>query len=370
MLNIAFTLAFTLSLFFSPGGRVLSLFLDRAVVTSLPPYQAHLILALANYWIPTLLIYLLLRFLPVARRLRPNAGIHWLIGTGNFLLVLYVAVRIFASAIPGGGASFAVMSLARFVVLPAWTLQIIGFVWLVRRTVASGKNQTESSIRRFGRIEAVLVFIALSVPVVAAASTLYLGENAPLRLIGEAEILFKDLCQSAGENILTIPVNVESLYLDQDGGEYFDKVSDGFYSGHGGGVLAWPLVYGGWVSIVETQDYFQRRNNSATPYKRYTRDNRNGTPIKQLSSQYGVFSRSLVEDDVRKRLKVHGSEVTIKNLGTGEITATLTYFVSERHRTVCGQASDGNFAVSDFVKRALNLTKKDYDSTPEGHQGT
>lgn len=360
MVNLALTLAFTLSAFISPGGRILGLVFDRAVFSSLPPYQGHLLLAFANYWIPTVLIYLLLRFLPAARRLRPTAGIHWLFGTGNFLLLFYVAVRIFASTIQGGGASFAVMSLAPYVIRPARLLQLIGGGWLLVRTLRGIDSPAPPLFRPFGPVATLVVGLALTIPVAAGASILYLGKNAPMRLAGEAKSLFRELCQGAGETIVATPENVESLYLEPDGGEYFDKIRGGVYYGHGNGILGGPLLHKGWLSVVETPDTFKRDDVGERHFRRYTRDDRRGIPVTQLNSQYGVFSRSLVDADVRRRLKVWGNEVTIQNLESGEVTATLIYFVSDRQRAVCGQAGDGSFSVSDFIKRALDLTQKDY----------
>lgn len=72
MVNIALALVFAISSLFSPGGRILGMALGGPVLQSLPPYQGHLLLAFANYWIPAVLAYLLLRLARADSWLRPR----------------------------------------------------------------------------------------------------------------------------------------------------------------------------------------------------------------------------------------------------------------------------------------------------------
>jgi hypothetical protein len=365
MVNVALAIAFAISSLFSPGGRILRLVIDGPVLQSLPPYQGHLFLAFANYWIPAVLIYLVLRLMRAAIWLRPRPAIHVLLGLANVLLILYVAVRTFASTVQGGGASFVVMTFAPLVILPAWVMSAVGLGWLAIRTIRKRKELSQSSPRAFGFTEGIVLVAALGVPASVVASTLFLTDNAPFRLAREAKAVFYERCKTAGEKIIETPHNVQSVYLDRDSGEYFNNIVNGVFAGHGGGILGEPLVNSGWLMYVEKQNNRQRLDNSTAKYRKHVLRDWKGEPVEELTSDYGVFQKTLTSDDEKKRLQVRGTEVTVKNLKTGQVTATLTYFTSGRHSAICGQSSDGYFGVSDFVRKSLNLERRFPSAFPQ-----
>ena len=128
MINIALAIGFAIASLFSPGKHALALLVDGPVFQSLPPYQGHLLFAFASYLVPSVLIFLFLRFIHAERWLRPRPAIHALLGLANVLLILYVSARTFASTIQGGGASFVVLQLAPLIIFPAWTLLTVGLI--------------------------------------------------------------------------------------------------------------------------------------------------------------------------------------------------------------------------------------------------
>ena len=237
MTNIALALAFVLSSLLSPGGRVLRMIIDEPVLQSLPPHEGYLLLAFANYWIPAVLVYALFRLTKAFDWLRPCKAIHVLFGLANVLIVLYVTVRIFASTVQGGGASFAVMSFAPFIIFPAWAMLAIGLVWLVTRSIRNHSEPIHTESHAIGFSERIALILILVIPVGVVVSALYLTDNAPLKLANEAEELFLERCKEAGERIIEAPQNVQSVYLDRDGGQYFNNIVNGVYGGHGGSIL-------------------------------------------------------------------------------------------------------------------------------------
>lgn len=357
MANLALALAFVISFLLSPGGRILRMLVDAPVLQSLPPYQGHLLLAFANYWIPAVLIYVMLRMASGNNWLRPRTAIHALLGLGNVLLVFYVAARTFASTIQGGGASFVVMSFAPFVLWPALSMLAIGLGWLVVRTIRQRKEPFQKTARSFSLGDGIALVALVGIPCSAVASTLFFAENAPFRLAREAEKTFQNLCGSAGEKILETPQGVESVYLDPNGTEYFQDIVKGVYGGHGSSTLGDTLVFQGQVLYFEETN-FRQKNNTAARYLKHGLRDWKGEPGEELTSNFGVFQKSAVSDAVEKKLGVRGKEVAIRNLRTGQTTATLTYFTSQRHRTICGHSGDGRFDVRDFIQRALNLTQR------------
>lgn len=288
-----------------------------------------------------------------------------MLGLANVLIVLYVAARVFASTVQGGGVSFVVMSFAPFIILPAWSMLGIGLGWLVVRSIRSRNEPTRSNPRAFGIGDAIALIAVLGIPAAVVASTLFLADNAPFRLAKEAEVLFHERCKSAAERIIGTPQDVQSVYLDRDGREDFDNIVKGVYGEHGSGILGEPLVNGGWLLYFEKQNDRQRLDGSIAKYRKHVLRDWKGEPVEELTSEYGVFQKALVSDDDEKRLGVRGTEVTVKNLKTGQIIATLTFFTSSRHRTICGQSGDGHFGVSDFVRRSLNLTRRFPSAFPQ-----
>jgi hypothetical protein len=365
MVNIALAFAFALSSLLSPGRRILQLAIDGPVFQSLPPYQGHLLLAFANYWVPAVLAYLILRFLRAESWLRPRPAIHVLLGLANVLLILYVATRTFASTIQGGGASFVVMSFAPFVILPAWIMLGTGLIWLAVRSVRGRAEQPQIVTRPSGIGTAFGIAAAFGIPAAAVAWTLFLSDSAPFRLAKEAEELFRERCVAAGEKIFETPADVQSVYLDRDGGQYFENIVNGVYGGYGGGILGEPLVNSGFLLYFEKQNDRQRVDGSTAKYWKHGLKDWKGEPEEELTSEFGVFQKSLVSDDVEKRLGVHGTEVTIKNLRDEHIVASLVFYTSSRHRIICGHTGNGHFGVSDFVRKSLNLTRQFPSAFPQ-----
>ena len=358
MINIALAFAFAFSSLLSPGRRILQLAIDGPVFQSLPPYQGHLLLAFANYWVPTVLAYLILRLLRAESWLRPRPSIHVLFGLANALLILYVASRTFASTVQGGGTSFLVMSFAPFVIYPAWIMLGIGFAWLTVRSIRSRTEQPRIVPRSFGIGATFGIVAALGIPAAVVAWTLFLSESAPFQLAKEAEALFRERCVSAGEKVFAPPENVQSVYLDRDGGQYFENIVNGVYGGYGSSILGEPLVNSGFLLYFEKQNDRQRVDGSTVKYRKHVLKDWKGEPEDELTSEFGVFQKSLVSNDDEKRLGVHGTEVTVKNLKNEHVVASLAFYTSSRHRTICGHTGNGHFGVSDFVRKSLNLTRQ------------
>jgi hypothetical protein len=189
--NLSLGAAFALSALLSPGAKLFAYLGVTSVLRILPHYQQHLVLALVSYWIPAVLVYLLMRVLRIDRRLRPNAAVHLTILLANVLLVLYVAARVFASTVPGGGGSFVVVSLSRFVIVPAWVLLAIGFVTLMAKSIVfATRTSIQPEPRRRSLAEAFVVACALGAPL-AFALTL------PIQKMVAHATEFDRLCKTA-----------------------------------------------------------------------------------------------------------------------------------------------------------------------------
>lgn len=354
MVNLSLALAFVLSFLFSPGGRLLNILIGTPVLQqNLPTYQSLLLLAFVNYWIPTVLIFFILRLFRAECWLRSCKGIRVLLGLSNLLLVLYAIIRIFSTTIEGGGATFVIMSFGPLIVWPALAMIAISFGWLTIRSFQQRGVAPQSNYRAPGLRDFVSLTIALIIPVLGMVSILIYSE--PFKLAREADKVFQDCCKEAGEKFISAPNNVQSVYLDQDYFESFYSNNNvkGVYSGHSFGPIGGLFVNNG-LKFYEKKNDYQQTGNNIEKYRKYIANDTKGEPVNEVTSDYGVFQKSLMSEG-KNNLQLHGTEISVRNMKTGQTIATLKYFVNQRHRTICGPTHGGNFDTSDFVRRALNL---------------
>ncbi|MES2318055.1 MAG: hypothetical protein V4631_11240 [Pseudomonadota bacterium] len=93
-----------------------------------PPVLFHLFSLALNYAPLGVLITLLLRKYTVIDRVPRKYQSTVLFGLGTILILAYLAVRLLASTVAGGGASFVVASFSVFIVYPALLMLMIGAV--------------------------------------------------------------------------------------------------------------------------------------------------------------------------------------------------------------------------------------------------
>lgn len=91
-----------------------------------PPIYFHLLVLALSYIPMAIVAYLFVRKANLASRLPDPIPGRGALLTGIVLVVAYLAARLFASTVPGGGGSFVVMSFAPFVVIPANVFLVIG----------------------------------------------------------------------------------------------------------------------------------------------------------------------------------------------------------------------------------------------------
>lgn len=100
-----------------------------AIFRKYSPALYHLVNLFVSYSITALIIYFGFKKLDVIRRIKGKYASTTLFAVGNFVLVLYLVVRIFASTIQGGGPSLAVSMIG---VYPVTIAKIILSVAIVR----------------------------------------------------------------------------------------------------------------------------------------------------------------------------------------------------------------------------------------------
>jgi hypothetical protein len=354
--NLSLSIAFASAFFWSPGTRLVSALIEPPILQTIPPYLGNSLVSLLNYCLVSALVYAGLRLAGAERWLRLRPGINTLLAIGNILLFVFVAARVLASSVEGGGATFVVLSYSPIFILPARVLFLAGLVWLVVHSLRA-RDRPPPGRQPFSAGEYVGIAFVISTPIVFA-STLYIGETAPLRLVREAQARMAEQCASAGERIHLRPsVKVRGVFVEHDREDAFINVREGRYedSTNQGGELLGGLVGLGVLDFYERPFGARTFGDSAEfKYRRYRRGDSRAAGTNDAESQFGVFHKDLSNDRDRK-LGIRGTELTVTDLRTGDVLATTTYFVSTRDRRFCGHAPDGVFSTREFAIRALEL---------------
>lgn len=332
--------------------------MDAADIGALPVYQGLLLNAFFNYLIPIALIYVALRYSRIERKIAWSKVARVSLGIGNGLFVAFLVLRIFSATVEGGGAGYVVQSFARYVVWSAEVLWAIGVAALVSHSLKNPTAVDATTSPDFGNRGRLVVVAVLVLPSILLVSMLYLGKDAPLRISREAKAAFQEHCKTAGEVILQSPTGVQSLYLEPDSSARFGGIVDGRYRNVSASILGEPLTNSGLLAYFEKKNPLLEKDPSAPKFTRFLMKERKFETIDGLTSEYGVFQRSLVSDEEKNRLQLGGTEVVIKNIRDGSVVATLTYFTSRKHAMVCGQSGNGEFGVDLFILRALKLTRQ------------
>ena len=209
----------------------------------------------------------------------------------------------------------------------------------------------------FGGRAAAISLIALTLAMLSACGP---GRQKEGELRGDAVAhAFKEKCKVAGEQILRKPTGVvEGLFFQRDGGEHYDHIKDSQYNGAGGGTLAEPLVNSGLLKFAESpNNLYLTEEDKSFKYRRRGFMDPNGRPVNDIQSEYGYFYKYVTSDDERRR-GLLGSELSIRDLRSGELLARTTYFVNQGHRRFCGAPTNGHFHTTHFIIKALDLSKR------------
>ena len=91
-----------------------------------PPIFFHLLTLLLSYVPMAIVSWIVLRKTNLSARLPDPPPGRGLLLTGVLLIFIYLAIRLFASTIQGGGPSFVVSSFAPYVIIPANICLVIG----------------------------------------------------------------------------------------------------------------------------------------------------------------------------------------------------------------------------------------------------
>lgn len=353
--NLSLGASFAISALFSPGTKLLASLGIISVLRMLLPYQQHIFAALVNYWIPAILIYVLARALRLDSRLRPNVAVYSTVFLANLLLFVYVAARVFASTIEGGGASFVVGSLSRFVIVPAWILLAIGFLTLIVKSISHASIDLASRPR--SRMEMLAITTVLIVPV-AFTLTLPLGRMAIL------VVEFDHLCESAEIKIYETVNAPKGIAVLPDSFSYMPPRQQ---------AETRPMAV--FLLNQSLLEYIERPAKNETGIlgkAKYERMSTTGERV--LRSEYGVRAQTqyvyeptdsiTAEYEVRPtrlslargaELGLGGSRIEIRRRSDDKLIAFAHYYWNNTELRACPPETHQGLFVYNFVADALNI---------------
>ena len=355
--NVALGFVLGLSaLSLSPVVWILSWFLDEVLLRSVGGWNAMLLIVFAHYWLPTLVVYLILRAVRAETWLKPAMGALIFIAVANLLFLLYTAAGGWAVGIAAGAGSPLRYAYAPLVVTPAKWLLAVGFAWLVAASIAG--RGTKIGRQHFTRGEFAVMAMVVALPAFFGW-TLTFAPGGAFRAAREAKALFERRCGSAGEKLLKAPAEpVRSLYLESDGGVNYDLIKGGAYGNRSHGILGERLANSGYILFFEKRNPYKSKDGMPpAPYLRQYAKEWKGRPVHELESRYGVLTKRLMLPEEEK-LGLYGEEVRIVDLGTQETLAVSTYFADHKRSRFCGHAPDGSFSTTGVIRRALGLKRE------------
>ena len=352
--NISVGLAFLFSSAVPLGSIFTKHVLSGPVVWETTGIARQLPVLMGNYWIPAILIYLLLRYRRFLARFDVSRGPQILVGVGNAVLVLYMLLRLAAATIPGGGASFVVAGIGSLLLaLPGYICLLIGVVLLFSKRISTpGDGESTTPAVTLGVIEGLGLVTACFVPL-ASGVWMYAGASSPFRIARNAEELFDRRCSATGEKIYRRIPSARGLYLEKDEVVGYDGLRDGVYQGVGFGSIGGRLQGIGLIEFYETRRPDNRKTAASDgAYLRFMRKGGPPAVVGELESEYALTWREMATP-AEKALKISGSEYVLIERKSGERLASAVYFVSHLHRKICGHTGGNSYSPIEFVQRAI-----------------
>lgn len=336
-LNITVFVAFWLS-FLRPGVSVIEYILDTPLIGNLRESDESLLHAFADFFVPSVLLYFLLRFVAIERwaKVSPTAHTQFLIANA-----LIVSVFFLGASDPSLG-----LPIALFFGLPAIIFSLTGTTTLLFQAAANHESANPGWRQPVSGTE---IKFAITIALVGAfilGGPVFLSKNGGIQLVSKNQEWMKENCSSAGANV--IRPFVGPLLIDESADEHESKWRDLSPSRS---FLREILVKDVGVAQVEwgnldpktkTQQYLAYRK-VGSEYKYES--------IESVTAAYAVKSKSIVDKELSSNKQIYGVEISVVEIATDQTTATLKFFKSYYPRLVCGQ-DYGKLDVTKFLRQA------------------
>ncbi len=336
-LNITIFTAFWLS-FFRPGVRVLEIALDTPLIGNLRHSDESLLHAFADFFVPGVLLYFVLRFMSIERWAKVSPAAHTQLLIANALIV---SVFFLAASDPSVG-----ILIGLFVGCPAVIFSLTGTMTLLFQAAANHETANPGWRQPVSGTEIKVAIIIASVGALILGGPVFLSTNGGIQLISKNHEWMKENCSFAGANV--IRPFVGPLLIDESADTHESKWGDLSAVRRS---LREMLVKD--VGVAQVEWAFLDPKTKTQRYRSYRKV---GAEYKyewidSLTAAYAVKSKSIVEKELSSDRQIYGVEISIVEIATDQTTATLKFFKSNYPRLVCGQGY-GTLDVGKFFRQA------------------
>jgi hypothetical protein len=332
--NLSVALSFILATLFSTGAILQSAVGLRSRIPVLPSFQIQLIEIITAYWLPTIVVYALIRITGFDSRLIANGRSHALILFGNAIYCAYLvkqgtsttAYEYFAKEILFIVPTFIVYAIAIF------TLKSNG-VWTRQR-----EREPVSVVEVMA-----VVFLAIT-PVAYLSSAIHIKDVYKIPTLSSLcnQATIKRVITVERPSGIFIPYNYFSHYSTNTGGKAFSLLNQRLFE---------------FVEVGRLSDNYNGHFSTAK-FERIRLDSDNKDtkfiyePIEVPSAEYEIRVTDLALPDWLQ-LKLHGYRIDIRRVKDQALIGYAQYYWSSREKTACpSEIADGNF-VEDFIAGTL-----------------
>lgn len=304
---------------------MLSIGLDNTVLAK------TLVAPTIQFAIPAFVAYLMLSRPKVAARITVTERELWILRICNAISIAYVAIRLFAGLIPGGGPAFMVSQFAILTIVPAIGVSLLVLVQISRKSFGAAGL--------VGGIALCVVAIGI------LPFRIYLQKF-------QTEGVWDEYCKGSGDRFISKPVDFRGLQFRSVGElKVFTSVTGQTYTEAHREYVGDSLIKRGLL-----QDYENVDSDSIRPPKRiFFVGGRQEEPL--VSSQ-ATHSVSLSYPKPGREPQFFRFSIVVTDLKTGLVIAESSRVenVYDEKMRVCGEVRNGTIDASDFVAKALGLT--------------
>jgi hypothetical protein len=336
-LNIAIFAAFWLS-FLRPGVPVVEYILDTSLIGNLRDSDESLLHSFADFFVPGVLLYFLLRFVAIERwaKVSPTAHTQFLIANA-----LIVSVFFLGASDPSLG-----LPIALFFGLPAIIFSLTGTTTLLFQAAANHETANPGWRQPVSGTEIKFAIIIALIGAFILGGPVFLSSNGGVQLISKNQEWMKEKCLSAGAKV--IRPFVGPLFIDESADQHESKWRE-FSPGRTS--LREVLVKDVGVAQVEWGNLDPKTKTQRYRAYRKVDSEYKYEWIDSVTASYAVRAKSIVDKELSSNRQVYGVEFSIVEIATDQTTSTLTFFSSWYPRLVCGQ-DYGKLDVAKFFRQA------------------
>jgi hypothetical protein len=356
--NLAFGAALVLSAVIPIGVSTLNALELTSLTRALKSDQRIILLAITGYWLPAVLIFIVLRLTKLSCFLKTSKTSQTIILTANILILLFVVVRALAATVPGGGMGFIVASYSKFVFIPVWILLAAGFSMVAYNSLKPiPLRKNEGSLNSSVASEFIFGVTLIILPLAYIATF-------PINKMISLSNSFSSLCDSAEIVVIEPATGTKSVFLDPDS---FTSITTSTQAATR--PVGEFLLNQSFLEFVERPASKRSGLKGKAQYerisiagKRILKSVRGSTaqtqfvyePIHHVTAEYKIVP-TLLNIESSEELKLGGSRIDIRRRVDDHLIAYAQYYWNNTEFQVCPQEVHNGLFFYHFITGALGV---------------